>query len=393
MTDKLVPWSPPRAPSIKIERAIESEKAPVAFPVHHIMTGDPPEAPAEHVRGLLLDRDINLWIGSGGSSTSTLFLHLAACIATNTAVFGSLGVVRPGRVLMLLPEDGEGVARSMLDAILASLPLEGGERDLLDDRLLIVPDDVIVDLSRDAERIGRTARDHGAVLVIADPLRNLIGGLDENDAGAAGPTFDALRRAVCREAGATLLARHHTRKPGREALNDAAPSAHDARGSGGWVNAARLVFNVTKRQDRITLTAVKANRVRADMRHELVLQIKADPENAARWLSCKITDANIGSVSQSLTPGIGRQLNPNEQAALTCLDDQHEEGKRLSWSRWRDDSGLKAETFRSVKDRLLAAKIAKAIPTGKTAKNGSPEYAYSITPAGKSALNSGWVNV
>jgi len=158
------------------------------------------------------------------------------------------------------------------------------------------------------------------------------------------------------------------------------------------VNGARLVLGVTKKagQNHVTLTGLKANRLRADIRHELTLDIEADPTNPARWLSCRITDANAGATSESLTPGIGRSLNANELTALSCLDDRHEPGKRLSWSRWRDESGLNPNTFKTIKDRLLTAQLVAAVPTGKKTRNNCPEYCYHITPAGIKAQNSGW---
>jgi hypothetical protein len=53
----------------------------------------------------------------------------------------------------------------------------------------------------------------------------------------------------------------------------------------------------------------------AGLRHELNLSITPDPKNAAHWISRRITDANHGAMSESLTPGIGRGVNANERAS------------------------------------------------------------------------------
>jgi hypothetical protein len=45
-----------------------------------------------------------------------------------------------------------------------------------------------------------------------------------------------------------------------------------------------------------------------------------------------------------------------------------------------------------VKERLIHAGIVAAVPTGKKARSGSPEFAYHITTDGKKALNSGWIH-
>jgi hypothetical protein len=224
---------------------------------------------------------------------------------------------------------------------------------------------------------------------VMDPIRNLLGGEPENDNDVAGACVDALRRNVCRSAGATVLLTHHNRKPGKDAI-EAAPSRHDTRGAGGWVDGARLVFSIAKKDGRLTMTAVKANRLRSDLRHELNLTIDADPENRANWRTCTISDANVGARSESLTPGKGRALNPNEHTMLSCLDDEHEPDKRLSWSGWRDGAGLNENTFRSVKKRLLDAALATAVATGRKNRNGGADYSYQITAEGRIALRSGW---
>lgn len=361
---------------------------PEPFPVVRVMEADAPESPAELVSELLVDGDVNLWGGYGGVGKTVLALVTAVCVSVGRPVFGTRAVHRSGAVLLVLPEDGQAAARMMLDAIIEGLGLTADERALCAERLIMITDESAVNLVRDTARLRATAREHDAVLVVLDPLRNLIGGEAENDNDVAGACIDSLRRDVCRGAGAAVLMNHHNRKPGRDA-GDTATSMHDTRGAGGWVNGARLVFGVTKKDDRITMTCTKANRVSSGLKHELKLSIDADPENKAHWFKCTITDSNAGSSSEALTPGVSRALNPNELTALTCLNDEYEQDKRWSWSAWLSESGLNPNTMKSIKKRFLGAELVAALETGHTHRNGGKQYAYQLTPAGRTVIARG----
>ena len=357
------------------------------FPIVRLLEGDAPEPAALLVSDLLMDRDINLFHGPGGNGKSTIVETIAVCVALGLPVFGSLAVTRPGNVLMVLTEDGQANARMMMDAIIAGMNLGDEAQAACMERIAMVSEDVIVNLTTDAQKLGATALAHEAVLVIVDPLGSALGGAPENDNTVPDQTYLALRRDVCRAADCAALITGHDRKPSKDSSGDA---RYEARGAGGWINGARLAFQVKKRDQQITLTCSKANRVRSDINHELTLSIEADPGNKAHWTRCTVADANAGTASEALTPGKGRPLNRNEQAALSCLDDTQEPGKRLSWSAWIDQSELKANTLKSVKRRLVEAGLVAAINTGRKARSGGSEYAYEITPEGRTVLVSGW---
>lgn len=410
----LVDW-PPRAPRMQILRpdgplssdyvapAPDDADAPNdadsglrideearAFPVVHVLEGDAPAPPSLLADGLLLDRDINLFAGNGGSGKSAVLFAIAVSVALGRPVFGTLHVRRPGPVLLVLPEDGESVARMMLDAFVEGIGLEADLRALLAQRLVMIRDDTVVRLTCDTARIGATAREHGAVLVALDPLSNLLAGASERDEDVATPIANAIRRNICWGAGASVLLTHHNRKPGKDVDADAPTTAADVRGSGGWVNSARLAFAISKRQGRVTMHDIKGNRLaQGSLRYDLELDVTADPENKARWLSYRITDANAGAASVSLTPGVGRQVNENERRALASLDDRHEPGRRVSWSEWTKTSGLKHDTLKSIKTRLLDARMIEALPAGQH-RNGGKLYNYSISGTGRMALDTGW---
>ena len=355
------------------------------LPTLRVMAGEAPEPPAVLAENLVVDADVNEWAGHGGAAKSVLALMLATAVALGRPVFGTLTVHRAGAVLIVAPEDGVAAVRMMLDAIAEGLSLDAAERATLIERLYIVPDSEAVNLCCDTGRLRDAAQACGAVLVILDPLRNLLGGADEIDNAIAGAVVDALRRDVCRGAGAACLILHHNRKPGRDGL-EAGPSVHDVRGGGAWAAGARLVFGVTKQGDHISLTALKANRLRSDLRHELQLAIEADPATPTRWLRCAVTDLNGGLGSESYTPGIARALTPNEQTALAALDDSQEPGARLSWTGWHKRSGLKDDTFDRVKGRLISAGLASAENSGKRTPRCGTIYSYGITDTGRALL-------
>lgn len=357
-----------------------------------IMEGDPPPPPSVQIEDLVLDRDINLWAGYGGSAKSTLLLTVAVSVAVGRPVFGTLAVRRPGPVLLVVPEDGEEGARMILDAIVTGLQLSADERALLTRRLRVVADDEMVDLTDRNHGIllRNTAEDHGAVLVIIDPARNVIAPTSNGKPPDVAWCLHALRRELCRGAGAAVVLAHHNRKPGNGAGSYSAPSAHDVRDDVAWVNSSRLVFSVMKQGSRVTLTATKSNRLRGDIRHECLLEIDADPDNKARWLSCRVTDTAVGqAAAEALAPATGHQLTDNQRAALEFLHDPHEAERRVSWAAWRKGSRLNENTLKSVKTRLIDLGFAEANPTGRPTRNGSPEYVYAITAGGLTALGVG----
>ena len=360
------------------------------FPTVNLLEGPAPEGASLSVTDLLLDYDVNLVAGIGGSAKSTVMLYVAVCIVLGLPVFGSLVVSRPGPAVLVLAEDGLAAGRMMLDAIIEGLELNEGQREILERDLVMVAEDATVNLERDAARLGATAIAHDAVVLIADPIRPMIGGESENDNGVASRSVDALRREVCRRAGAAVVLCQNLRKPGKDALAGTTVGRFDIAGAGAWVDSVRMALMVSKRDSQVSIAVVKANRVRADIRHELELVIDADPENKAQWVKCTITDRNAGACSESLTPGKGRPINENERKALTCLDDRHEPGRRVSWSAWCDETGINRNTLKDIKDRLLDGGLASSIPTGKKNNFGSAVYCYAISPDGRKALASGW---
>jgi putative DNA primase/helicase len=358
-----------------------------------LLEGDPPPPPQMHTDQLLLAGDVNVFAGSGDAGKSTTLFAIGVATVLGRRLFGSLPVRQPGPVVLVVPEDGEAVARHHVDALVAGLSpaITDDERAVLERDLHIVGDDRPVNLLRDTPELSRLLADVRPTLVVLDPISSLIGGSDENVEQVAQAVCDNLRRDIARPFGAAVLFAGHLRKPGRD--GGEVMTVNDLKGSAGWANHARVVWLVSKPKGGATVTyrLGKSNRLQTGLEHQVTLEIEANPDNAAHWLTARLTDANLGSGSQSFTPGIGRAINDNERKALKALDDRQEPGLRLSWSAWYKRSGLTSEsTFRGVRERLIDAELASTIPTGKTTKTGSPEYAYFITDGGRQAIESGW---
>jgi hypothetical protein len=369
-----------------------------ALRLRRLLEGDPPTPPQLHTDDLLLAGDVNLFAGDGDAGKSTSLLSCSVATVISRPVFGSLTVKRPGPVVLLLPEDGEAVARHHVDALIAGLdpPVTAAERARLIRDLHIVEDTGPISLLRQTGQLADLIAGVGAVLFIAEPLANLLGEESENDETVAQAVCDRLRRDIGRPLGTAIVLAGHLRKPGRDSAgSEGATSRHDIKGSGGWANHSRMVWLLSKAKgsDLITFRLVKSNRLRTGLEHQVTLSIEADPEDKAHWISARLTDANAGAKgpSQSFTPGVGRAINDNERRALGALDDHLEPGTRLSYSAWLKRAGFTSEnTFKDVRGRLLKAGLAEAIPTGKKTRSGGTEYAYAITEGGRLALETGW---
>jgi hypothetical protein len=361
--------------------------APEPFPT--VDCDSEPEAPPEmHVERLLLDRDLNLFAGPKGAGKTPVLLTTAVAVATGWSAFGSLKVARRGDVVIAAPEDGHNAAKTVIRAIVTGLGLNEGDRHAALRRIHVVSDDARVNLTQHISRLRETVAQYRAVLLVLDPIRNLLGGQDENDANVAGQVADELRREICREAGATVGLSMHRRKLSRERGADPDLSLDDVRGSSAWVAAARVVFSVAQSPDSrlIDLRCLAANRFRpADARHTLRLIVTTAADNPAAWASCSLVEADDG-LTPTLTPGAGRPLRESERAVLAVLHDPSEPDLQLSASAWGKRSGQAERTFYDVKVRLAQAALTEAVPTEKRTPSGVRKYAYQITAKGRDAL-------
>jgi hypothetical protein len=359
-----------------------------------LMDGEPPLPPAIHTDQFLLAGDINFLCGHGDAGKSTIMFMTAVCTVLGRPVFGTRVVRRPGSVVLLAPEDGEAVARHHCEAIAAGLNLSAEERRALEHGLHIIGGERPTNLLTDTAAIAALIAPVNPSLFIAEPLSSLIGGADENDERVASAVCESLRHDIARPLGTAILIAGHLRKPSREAGTSTAAEVADFKGSVGWSNHARMVWTVAKPKggDLISLRLVKSNRLPTGIEHQVTLAIEADPDNQAHWLSCRLTDANIGATSVDLTPGVGRAINPNERRVLDSVYDETEPGRRVSRSESIKLSGLNPNTWKSVKNRLVPAGLMDASPIGENRNGKGKIYNYGITERGLQARKTGWAD-
>lgn len=373
----------------------DSPPMPIRRPLvlKRLLDGEPPRPPKLSIEKFLLAADVNCLGASGDAGKSVTIFTTAVCTVLGRPLFGSLTVKQPGPVVLIVPEDGEAVARHHVDAIVAGMEIGNDERATLVRDLHIVGDDRRFNLLVDTPELAALCRPIRPSLIGFDPIGSLIGGEDENAEHIAEKVCDNIRRYLARPLGSATVIAAHLRKPSRENGASSTPTVHDLKGSAGWANHSRIVWMLSKPKggNLITYRLEKSNRLPTGLEHQVTLTIEADPDNAAHWFTLRLTDANIGATSQSLTPGIGRAINENERKALSATDDKHEPGLRLSYSAWFRRSGLNAEsTFKTIRERLIDAKLVSPIPTGKKTRAGGTEYSYEITTEGRRALDTGW---
>lgn len=388
-------------PALRLDRGRPSAPAPEAsgapgpepFETLPVLKIEPPAPPRMLIERLFLAEDLNALVAPKGQGKTVTLLTAAIATALGRPCFGTLPVSKVGSVLLLVPEDGVAATRMALDAMAAGAELGPGEHTVLGELLHVVVDDEHVDLTRHIRRLRATCEQRDTVLIVLDPIRNLLGASDENDANVAGQVADELRRELCRGAGVTVALSMHRRKLSRERGADPELGLDDARGSSAWVAACRTIYSVSQSSEArtIQLRCLAANRFRPDdAHHTLRLEIAADPENPARWTSCSLVDADDGS-STALTPGSGRPLKDSERAMLSALHDPSEPDLALAWSAWCKRSGQPERSFSNLKTRLQAAGLVEGVPTGRRGPGGHEVRVYRISPAGLNALAGGQV--
>jgi hypothetical protein len=362
---------------------VEAAAPPRRFKL--LLDSAPPPPPQAQISNLTFVGEITLDGAAGGDGKGVVEISMAIHTILGTPVFGTLEVKRPGVVALIMPEDGEAVLWNRIYAVARGMGLTAADvHERLRPHLWVWPDDEPLPNLADAGVVADLGADLRAVqpvLLIGDPLSHLIAGEDENNQRIATAVCDNLKRFIARPMNTAVWLSGHTRKPDRS-NGAAAATGFDFKGSVGWRNGGRALFIQTKNADRITIALEKANWLPPELRHELRLEIEANPENAADWISCRLTDANYGAASIALTPGVGRALNANELALLDALNDDHEPGKHFSWAELKRVCGSEDST-KSVKTRLLEFRLIEAHVVREKAKR--KWYDYTLSDAGRDA--------
>jgi calcineurin-like phosphoesterase family protein len=304
--------------------------------------------------------------GEGGSMKTSVMLTIAAALAGGYPVLGGFPTLTPRPIALCSEEDGLDILLDRLHALINGL---GWDLDLVSGNLhlLALEGALIGDLQWQLHLEAECER-LGAPLLCLDPLADMLGG-DENDNSYARGVVQWFRRL--NRQGTAILLCHHYKKPGQNA--PASP-----RGASAWLNACRAVYTVEEKDGSRWLGCGKANRFPKPGPRELRIVIETDPTNAASWTKAEIALAHPPT-SYAVTD---QDLTPAERTALSALE--RHAGEALSWSKWRDVSGMAASTLSLVKRRLQSLQYVQAIPSGKHA--GRPVFSYEITTQGRSAI-------
>jgi calcineurin-like phosphoesterase family protein len=337
-----------------------------ALPPFQVARGLVPEPVSWVADGFLLADETSMLAGEGGSMKTTLMLTIAAAIAGGYPVLGAFPTAGPSAVALCSEEDGLDVLLDRLHALTRGL---GWDLDLVAGNLhlLALEGALIGDLEWQLHLEAECQR-LGSPLLCLDPLADMLGG-DENDNSYARGVVQWFRRL--NRQGTAILLCHHYKKPGQH--TPASP-----RGASAWLNACRAVYTVEEKDGSRWLGCGKANRFPKPPARELTVTIAADPANAASWQTAEVRLAHPPG-TYAITD---RDLTPAERTALTSIERHAGEG--LSWSKWKDVSGLSSNGLSLVKRRLQSLQLVAATESGK--RMGKPVFSYDITEKGKNSL-------
>ena len=200
--------------------------------------------PADPVIGPLEPGILGMLIGVPGISKSTTAIHMAVAGASGRP-FAGLNVPGPQKVLVFSPEDPDGEVGRRLFAACRELNADEAvvTRNLRVVKfkrggpLLRKADDGGQELSDNGEELRDAIRDHGARLVIFDPLVEMHAA-QESDNGEMHAVFGAFRD-LARSNRCAILITHHVTKDSKGNL-----TMFNGRGAGSMAGALRVMFGV-----------------------------------------------------------------------------------------------------------------------------------------------------
>lgn len=330
-------------------------------------TDEPPEWLAND---FLLANEYQLIAGDGGSFKTTVFLSILGAIAGGYDVLDGFPTGQPRRVLLVSGEDSAGVLKNRLLAIAKG---HGWDTEVIRQNLwCFALDDVQITSMLWQSHLEHSALALNARIIGLDPLADLIDG-DENDNSAARPVIQWFRRLGARKI-AVLLCHHYGR------ATEHKQGAQRIRGASAWMHAARAIYTIEEKDGSRWLGCGKMSRAERPKGRELRIEIQSEPHNRAIWTQATVALAHPPAESWMVRDQ--RDLTPGERTALKALNAFPDEA--LSWSRWKDVSGMSGSGLSEVIGRLRDAGYVTGIETGK--RGGRTQYAYQIATLGRNAL-------
>lgn len=212
------------------------------------------------LEGLVLNGTAALLAAGGGTGKTTLATGLALSAATGHAIFPSLRPTRQGKVIFASGEDGPEITARRVREYQRRFRLDGladalKENFLLSDVRAVFEVDAKggMSLSPWARQFQKHVEAIRPALVVLDHARRLMGGQSGNSNEGAGEVM-AWLTGLAESAGCAVLVLSHTSK-NREAAGTAAA----VRGASALVDEARLVLDLSRKDNGLRLKVTKSN--------------------------------------------------------------------------------------------------------------------------------------
>lgn len=355
----------------------DAEDFPPFVPASEARDGPPP---AFLFDGFMIDGEITQATGDGGSGKTTVALALAGAAAGGYAAFDRFASHRQGPVMVVSEEDGAGVIANRLEALCAG---HGWDREGVMGSVHILARAGARLTSREwQEHILEAAREIEPVLIVFDPLAELIDG-DENSNSDARPAIRYLRK-LTEEIGVAVLVLHHAGKKG----DGKRKIDRSVRGASAWNAAARGIYFVEAVEGGISLETVKLSRAEPPQPFVLTRSIQT-AENPAVWASARLTWRTVREANESLAERavlgvLTSEPGPNSTEVRNLASDRGVDPRRASEALSALHEAGRVDYVPGPRNARRWYRLDPASPSAKTAENdpasqdhaGSPHPAY-----------------
>lgn len=210
--------------------------------------------------GLLMNKTVAMLSAGGGTGKTTLATGLALSLATGRALFPSLTPARQGRVIFASGEDGPEITSRRIREYARRFGLHGLPDALKDTFFLSGVGPVFhadqrggMTLSPWAQDMRTQTKSVAPSLVVLDHARRLMGAQNGNSNEGAGEVM-AWLSGLAQEEGCAVLVLAHASK-NREVAGTAAA----VRGASALVDEARLVLDLSRKDNGLRLKVTKSN--------------------------------------------------------------------------------------------------------------------------------------
>ena len=250
---------------------------PRAIPVRDASDDELPEF---IVDDWLIEGEIHVWAGGGGSGKSSAGHETAGAVAAGFAVFDRFATREAGPVLIVSEEDSAGLIRNHLEALCHGH--EWPVDDVLAQVHVLCFAQVRIEEAHWQQHLIEETQRLGAKVVFLDPLFELTSG-DENSNTEA-KAYVRFLRGLAAETGAAVVVVHHVSKP-----SDGRVKRDRIRGASALYDAARVVVWFAEDVRGIAVEPLKFSRGETPKRFVVGRTVDTAPENRLVWRSARLT--------------------------------------------------------------------------------------------------------